>query len=173
PLTPLRAPVRGRYAFPADSRPFPVCSTPFRPSAASPRPPPQPHPERLWDAGRGPGRQRNGMVNNRLWMARAPVLCVPLRTPDRQAHEAHRGGDQPGVDAVAVQGEAGGRENVTPFSDTPTETSGVEGVDTTSKDSRERWRGGSSSRSKVPTGGETLLSLVLIEVAGFLDRPRR
>src|SRR6266567_1802949 len=29
--------------------------------------------------------------------------------PDRQAHEAHRGGDQPGVDPVAVQGEAGGR----------------------------------------------------------------
>jgi len=45
-------------------------------------------------------------------MARDPVLERLLRTatqPDRQAHEAHRGGDQPGVDAVAVQGEAGGR----------------------------------------------------------------
>ena len=106
PLTPLRAPVRGGTRFPVTPG-FSDLLNPFRPSAASPRPQPKPHPERLWDAGRGPGRQRNGRVNNRLWMARAPVLCVPVRT--RQPHEAHRGGDQPGVDPVAVQDEAGGR----------------------------------------------------------------
>src|SRR5207244_9566741 len=43
-----------------------------------------------------------------------------------------------------------------------------EGVDTTSKDRRERRRGRSSSISKVLT-----VARHLIEVTGFLDRPRR
>jgi len=170
PLTPLRTPVQGGTRFPVTPG-FSDLLNPFRPSAASPRPQPQPHPERLWDAGRGTGRQRNGMVNNRLWMARAPVLCVPLRTPDRQPHEAHRGGDQPGVDAVAVQGEAGGRRERHPVLRHP------------DRDLRGGGRGHHVEGQEGETEGRIELQVEgphgrgiadhLIEAAGFLDRPRR
>ena len=46
-VSPLYAPRFGAVRVSRRLRAFPVCSTPFRPSAASPRPPPQPHRERL------------------------------------------------------------------------------------------------------------------------------
>src|SRR5438034_861998 len=142
-----------------------------RPSAASPRPQPQPHPERLWGAGRGPGRQRNAMVNNRLWMARAPALCVPLRTPDRQPHEAHRGGDQPGVDPVAVQGEAGGRGERHPVLRHPDRDLQGGGRGHHVEGQEGEMEGWVELQVEGPHGRG--IADHLIEAAGFLDRPRR
>src|SRR5438034_9008237 len=142
-----------------------------RPSAASPRPQPQPHPERLWGAGRGPGRQRNAMVNNRLWMARAPALCVPLRTPDRQPHEAHRGGDQPGVDPVAVQGEAEGRRERHPVLRHPDRDLRGGGCGHHVEGQEGEMEGRIELQVEGPHGRR--IAAHLIEAAGFLDRPRR